>query len=69
MALKVTPPPLTEETRAAVDTPTAAHHLSRTGQTLRRWASRQNGPLNPVRMGRRLMWRTDDIRSVLGASQ
>lgn len=66
MALKVAPLPLAEETRVAVDTPTAAHHLSRTGQTMRRWASRQNGPITPVRMGRRLMWRTDDIKRVLG---
>jgi hypothetical protein len=54
------------ETRSAVDTATAAFHLSRQPQTLRAWACLENGPLRPVRMHGRLAWKTEDLRRVLG---
>ena len=57
---------LTHETRAAVDTETAAFHLNRAQQTLRIWACRENGPLRPIRIHGRLHWKTDDIRRLLG---
>lgn len=59
-------PPLELETRAAVDTATAAFHLSRRPQTLRGWACHEDGPLRPVRINGRLAWRVADIKLVLG---
>lgn len=60
------PTSLEHETRAAVDTETAAFHLNRAQQTLRIWACRENGPLRPIRIFGRLHWKTDDIRRLLG---
>lgn len=57
---------LTAETRAAVDTATAAYHLNRQPQTLRAWACLENGPLRPVRVHGRLAWPTAEIRRLLG---
>ena len=57
---------LDAETRVAVDTATAAHHLSRQPQTLRAWACREDGPLRPVRINGRLAWPVADLRRVLG---
>lgn len=59
---------LESETRAAVDTATAAFHLSRQPQTLRGWASTGLGPLQPVRLHGRLGWRTEDLRRLLGVT-
>lgn len=56
---------LSTETRAAVDTETAAYHLNRAQQTLRIWACRENGPLRPIRISGRLAWKTDDLRRLL----
>lgn len=62
-------PPLHLETRDAVDTATAAHHLNRTPQTLRCWACEENGPIRPFRINGRLAWKTSDIRRALGVAQ
>jgi hypothetical protein len=59
-------PPLERETRAAVDTATAAFHLCRRPQTLRGWACFEDGPIRPIRVHGRLAWRTEDLRRVLG---
>ena len=59
---------LTAETRAAVDTATAAHHLSRRPQTLRGWACHEDGPLRPLRINGRLAWPVADLRRVLGVA-
>ena len=59
-------PPLDVETRVAVPTDCAAHHLSRRPQTLRTWACFENGPLRPIRINGRLAWPVADIRRVLG---
>lgn len=56
---------LDRETRAAVDTATAAFHLNRQPQTLRGWACHENGPLRPVRVHGRLAWKVADIRRAL----
>lgn len=56
------------ETRAAVDTATAAHHLNRQPQTLRAWACLENGPLRPIRMHGRLMWPTAKLRELCGVA-
>ena len=57
---------LDRETRAAVDTATAAYHLSRRPQTLRGWACHEDGPLRPVRVHGRLAWPVAELRRVLG---
>lgn len=59
---------LDRETRAAVDTATAAYHLNRQPQTLRCWAAFESGPLRPLRVNGRLAWKTDDLRRLLGVS-
>lgn len=59
---------LDAETRTAVDTATAAYHLSRQPQTLRAWACLENGPLRPVRVHGRLAWPVAELRRVLGVA-
>ncbi len=59
---------LDAETRAAVDTATAAYHLNRQPQTLRGWACLENGPLRPVRVHGRLAWPVAELRRVLGVA-
>jgi len=59
-------PPLESVTRPVLDTATVAYYLNRKQQTLRRWATYQDGPLNPIRVGGRLAWKTSDLRRVLG---
>ena len=59
---------LDQETRAAVDTATAAYHLNRQPQTLRAWACLENGPLRPVRVHGRLAWPVAELRRVLGVT-
>ena len=58
--------PLHSELRAALETKEAARHLRREPQTLRSWASKGSGPIKPIRIGGRLLWRTADIRRLLG---
>jgi hypothetical protein len=60
--------PLEHETRAALPTAEAAYHLNRKEQTLRIWASRENGPMRPVRVNGRLAWPVPEIRRVLGVT-
>jgi len=59
---------LDRETRAAVDTATAAYHLNRQPQTLRAWACLENGPLRPTRCHGRLMWATAKLRELCGVA-
>jgi hypothetical protein len=58
-------PPLAHETRTAVDTRTAAHHLSRSPKTLRSWSSAGSGPIRPHRINGRLSWQVADLRRLL----
>lgn len=58
-------PPLESVTRPAVDTASAAYYLNRKQQTLRCWATYENGPVIPIRVGGRLAWKTADLRRVL----
>lgn len=58
--------PLERETRSAVDTATAAHHLNRRPQTLRGWACLENGPIRPLRIHGRLAWPVADLRRLMG---
>jgi len=59
--------PLLKELRSALATREAAYHLNRSPQTLRIWACRGDGPIQPLRVGGRLAWPTDAIRRLLGA--
>jgi hypothetical protein len=59
-------PALDAETRPAVPTDQAAAYLGRRPQTLRLWACHECGPLRPVRVHGRLLWRVTDIRRLLG---
>lgn len=58
--------PIDAETRAVVDTATAAFHLNRRPQTLRVWACYEDGPIRPIRVHGRLAWPVADIRRLLG---
>jgi hypothetical protein len=60
-------PSVNEDKRVLVDTRTAAHHLLRSEQTLRGWACFENGPIRPIRIGRRLGWPMAKIRELLKA--
>ena len=61
---------LDAETRVALDTAAAAHHLNRQPQTLRGWASAETFPegLRPLRVNGRLAWPVAGIRKVLGVA-
>lgn len=57
--------PLAAECRSVLPTGEAARHLNRKEQTLRVWACYGDGPIKPVRVHGRLMWRVADIRALL----
>ena len=57
--------PLTLETRTAIPTDAAAHHLNRKPQTLRSWACLENGAIRPIRINGRLAWPVAAIRALL----
>ena len=61
-------PPLSQETRAVLDTEAAAYHLNRRPQTLRCWAAYGRGPLHPLRVNGRLAWSVADLRKLLGVA-
>jgi hypothetical protein len=56
---------LETEVRTVLPTVEAARHLMRQEQTLRIWASRESGPLRPIRVGGRLGWKTAEILALL----
>jgi len=58
--------PLESITKPTVNTEEAAHYLNRRPQTLRAWASQENGPLRPLRVHGRLGWPVSGIKSLLG---
>ena len=68
MKKKLTFTPLALETRLAVETAAAAHHLNRRPQTLRGWASAETFPegLRPLRINGRLAWPVASLRKMLG---
>lgn len=61
-------PPLELVNRPAVETSAAAFYLNRQPQTLRSWASKENGPLRPRRINGRLAWPVSEIKRVLGVA-
>jgi hypothetical protein len=64
-AMKQPFPPIEEEARSHVGTSATAFYLNRKDQTLRSWASLENGPLRPVRINGRLAWAVADIKRLL----
>ncbi|MCR6481156.1 DNA-binding protein [Variovorax sp. ZS18.2.2] len=58
--------PLEQETRSAIPTAEAAHHLSRSTATLQLWACKSTGPLKPLRVGGRLAWPVADLKRLMG---
>jgi hypothetical protein len=48
-----------------VGTLKAAEMINRKPQTLRRWACKGNGPIEPVRINGRLAWRVADLLALL----
>jgi hypothetical protein len=61
--------PLDQEQRTAVTTAEAAYHLNRKAQTLLIWSCKEIGPIRPIKVCGRLMWRTDDLRKLVGADR
>lgn len=59
--------PLEQETRSAIPTDAAAHHLNRKPQTLRAWACLENGSMRPIRINGRLAWSVAEIKKLVGA--
>lgn len=47
----------------------AADALRFAPQTLRKWACTECGPIRPVRVGGRLLWRRSDIELLLSGGQ
>lgn len=62
------PIPLSAETRTALDTATAAFHVGRKPQTLRKWACNESGPIRPIRVNGRLAWQVADLKKLLGVA-
>lgn len=51
--------------RDFLTTAETAHALNRKEQTCRKWACLGNGPIRPVRVNGRLMWRVSDLARLL----
>jgi hypothetical protein len=58
-------PSLYCERRTHVETACAAYYLNLKPQTLRSWASLENGPIRPKRISRRLNWPVEEIKILL----
>ena len=48
-----------------LNTRQAAKILNRQPQTLRKWAIYQNGPIQPIRVNRRLLWLLADLQRAI----
>lgn len=51
--------------RDLLPTDEAARAINRQPQTLRKWASLENGPIRPIRINGRLGWRVSDLAKLL----
>jgi len=58
--------PLRTETRSVLTTEEAAAHLNCQPQTLRKWAMNGEGPIQPIKVGRRLGWPVAGLRKLVG---
>jgi hypothetical protein len=59
-------PPLNTLSTLTVCTEAAAYYLNNSPQTLRHWSSKNLGPLQPIKIGRKLHWKVTDILKLLG---
>ena len=57
--------PLEQVTRPTVPTNQAAYYVNRRPQSLRAWASLENGPIRPIRINGRLAWPIDQIKMLM----
>lgn len=62
-------PPLEMVTSPTVTTEAAAFYMNRAPQTLRCWSCNDNGPIKPLRIGRRLAWPVKDLRALLSTGE
>lgn len=51
--------------RDTLTTNEAARAINRAPQTLRKWASQENGPIRPIRINGRLAWKVSDLAQIL----
>ena len=59
--------PLADETCLVLSSVQAAPHLGLSAETLHVWANDPDAPIKPLRYNKRkLMWKTSDIKSLLG---
>jgi hypothetical protein len=58
-------PPSAIYDKPALTTKEAARLLSRAPQTLRVWATYENGPIRPQRVVGRLLWATKDVMELI----
>lgn len=65
MSLSPVSPPSLPEVRSTNE---AAASLGRKPQTLRRWAS-LGGPISPIRINGRLLWRVADLSRLLNGEE
>lgn len=61
-------PSIDQEMRSHVDTNCDAFWLGRQSQTLRSWASTEQGPLRPHRIHGRLAWPVAEIKRLLSGT-
>ena len=54
--------------RDHLTTEEAARTLNRKSQTLRKWACLGNGPIRPIRINGRLLWRVADLAILLAGA-
>ncbi|MFZ4539371.1 hypothetical protein [Propionivibrio sp.] len=58
-----------DELRPVLKTPVASAYLGIRGATMREWADKGTGPLQPLRFNKRaLLWKTSDIKKLLGVA-
>ena len=57
--------PLEQVTLPTVPTNQAAYYVNRRPQSLRAWASLENGPIRPIRINGRLAWPIDQIKMLM----
>lgn len=60
--------PLEQVTKPNLKTEEAAHYLNRRPQTMRSWASLENGPLRPRRIAGLLAWSTAEVKALAGVT-
>jgi hypothetical protein len=51
--------------RTHLNTDEAAMSIDHRPQTLRKWATYQTGPIQPVKIGRRLLWPIEGLNKLL----